>query len=472
MKHIKTLSLLLAVSMLAGCKEGGDTDDSSENIISSQSSFSTTTEITSDTSEPPEEIPPEPTIVYPEMKIKLSPEMEEIKKTLEEFGRFYDTYLGQEFKQEYLFEKNADRFTDETDEYSTYVKVTNGGITTYSAMTEKLVSIFTDNCLEETSAEIREWFRAGENDELYVRKIGAGGYLGESYIRINSVSYPDGETILLDMSMVGEKEDWGYDEDVVEDFKITLKRTDGGLLIDSFGGDKHHFLSMTLNTLVYNKMYLLLDNMTEYETIREAEHIANGWQRPLNETEQIIKLLEDYADFYLAMTPTLNTERFMDKTQKISVNRTSVSGEPYTLEYYKTVGLPANTLDELNEKLDGLVGENLKNEFLKMTDNKFFTVAENGDLYMSPEPYGRGLGLGMDVLYLDSIEYPDENTVLITVTSFGAKENWNTDEDIINKASAKLIRTDDGFRIAECDITLPDYFGFYNELVYDAIPQR
>lgn len=204
---------------------------------------------------------------------------------------------------------------------------------------------------------------------------------------------------------------------------------------------------------------------------KELMVVENGQARPLNDMEKPIQLLSDYAEFYLAMTPTMNTERFMDKTQKISVERTNVSGEPYTLEYYKTVGLPANTLDELNEKLDELVGENLKNEFLKMTDNKFFTVAENGDLYMSTEPYGRGLGLGMDALYLDSIEYPDENTVFITVTSFGAKENWGADKDIISKSAAKLVRTSDSFRIEACDITIPDYFGFYDELIFDEIPR-
>ena len=213
------------------------------------------------------------------------------------------------------------------------------------------------------------------------------------------------------------------------------------------------------------------ENSPPFENvIKELIIVENGQKRSLNDKEQPIRLLSDYAEFYLAMTPTMNTEQLMDKTRKISVERTNVLGKPYTFEYYKTVGLPANTFDELNEKLDGLVGEELKNDFLKMTENGFFTVAENGDLYMSPDPYGRGLGLGMDTLYLDSIEYPDENTVLITVTSFGAKENWGADKDIISKAGAKLVRTSDGLRIEACDITIPDYFGFYDELILDEIP--
>lgn len=188
------------------------------------------------------------------------------------------------------------------------------------------------------------------------------------------------------------------------------------------------------------------------------------------ETEKIIKLLEDYSDFYLAMTPSEN-EKFIDRSRNISINGTNSFGDPYTAEYYKTVGLPANTLDELNEKLDGFVTEKAKDDFLNMTNDKFFTVADNGDLYMSAESFGRGLGLGMDKLYLDSIEYPDDNTILVTVTSFGDKKNWDTDEDIKDTATAKLVRTDDGLRISECDSNMIDYFGYYDEISFDEIPQ-
>lgn len=483
MKHIKALSLLLALTLtLTACKENdGRSSEVNESLIT-QSTPQSTSSAAQSTSIPEEISEPDvggfPVVIYPKMTVKTDGELAEIAAVLGEFGRFYGTYLSMELYQDYLFEKNADRFTEEVtvnnktyDE--TYVKVSKCGITTFSAMTEKLNSLFTENCLDETSERIREWFRAGENDELYVRRIGAGGYLGESYLRINKISRPDDVTITVDMSVIGEAEDWGYDEDLAEDLTVTLKRENDGLKIDSFGGDKHHLISFIMSFVQYKNVFFTLDNITEFELQREAEDAdnPNKYYRPLNETEEILKLLEDYADFYLAMTPTMNIERYIDKTQKISVERTNVSGEPYTLEYYKTVGLPANTLDELNEKLDGIVGEELKNDFLKMTDNRFFTVAENGGLYMSADPYGRSLGLGMDALYLDSIEYPDENTVLITVTSFGAKENWDADKDIISKATAKLVRTSDGLRIEACDVTIPDYFGYYNELVLGELPR-
>ena len=470
MKLIKILSLILGISTLAACSEGGDLSSNESSQVTSSSSESSTAE-NSSLPEISEIITSEPEMItYPKMTIKLSPENEEIKKTLEEFGRLYAAYCGMDMYQNYLFEKNADGFPDENDDGVWYTRVSKGGITTYSEMTEKLHSILTDNGIEETREYIADWFRAGDDDALYVRRQGAGGFLGESYTRINSISYPDNDTILLDMSTVGEAEEWGYAEDLVEDFQITLKRTGEGLRIDSFGGDTHHFLSLTMNLLQYKNVFMLLDNETEFEASLAAEDAENGWQRPLNKTEIALKLLEDYGHFYLDMTPTYEPERLMDKSHKITVEKLGVDGNPYTRDYYKATGLPANTLGELTTTLDGLVTENLKQDFLKMTDTNFLTVAENGDLYMSTDPYGRGLGVGMDALYLDSIEYPDNNTILITVTSYGSGELWGRTQDILDTASAKLVKTENGWRIDECDVSITDFFGFYNELIIDFVP--
>ncbi len=201
-----------------------------------------------------------------------------------------------------------------------------------------------------------------------------------------------------------------------------------------------------------------LDNTSE-----NGGSIENKQQEKNVDPDQVIQLLRDYSDFYLAMTPSDN-EKFIDRSRNISIDGTGPLGNAYTSEYYKTVGLPANTLDELNEKLDGFVTDKAKDDFLEMTNDKFFSVAENGDLYMTADPFGRGLGLGMGELYLDSIEYPDDDTITITVTSIG-------DDNVTDTASAKLVRTDGGLRISEYDANMIDYFGYYDEISFDKIPQ-
>lgn len=382
MKLIRSLSLLLALTIpLAGCKEGGDTDDSYGNISSSsQSSISTTTESTSDASSvPPEEIAPMfPVVIYPKMSVKADGELAEVIKPIEEFGRFYATYLFMDLYQNYLFEEKPERFIEEITENGdtypqTFTKVSNCGITTYSAMTEKLNSLFTEKFLNDTAREIRNRFRAGENDELFVSNTGAGGYLGEDYLRINKINYPDSETVLIDMSVIGEAEEWGYEQDMVEDFSLTLKRTPSGLKIDGFGGDHYDFYPLTLSFLQYNNVFLELDNLSEFELHSRAEDAdkPNRYYRPLNETEEVFLLLENYASL---------------------------------------------------------------------------TEARDYD--------------GQSALYFDSLDYPDENTIRIAVTSRDAQGNKD-------KATAEFIRTADGLQLKAYDSVTIEFFAYYPEILIE-----
>lgn len=377
MKHIKTLTaILLALVLLTGCEfiypESSDGESSSSESLSESTSSESLTvsyiHTEPNTPEPPEIKP----VVYPEMELKLSSEMVEIMGLFGDLGAFYYEYLGLEPAWERVISgESADGFSNENAIY--FGKVINGDITTYSMLMEKLKSMLTDKCIEETSEYILNFFRTNENDELFLRSQGAGGYLGSDYIRINSIDYPDNETIALDMSTVGEKEHWGLEEDWIDDFKITLKKTDSGLRIDEIDGYPY-FDFAYLNCVVYNNVNMVPDNDPEY--VKKA-HEESGWQRPLNETEEIIKLLEDYSDINTAQT---------------------------------------------NKEV-----------------------------------------LGMDKLYLNSIEYPDDDTILVTVTSFDSNNNVDT-------AFARIIRTDDGLRIGKCSPRIADYFSYYNEIIFDNIP--
>lgn len=374
MKRIKALSLALALTLtLTACSENNGNSSEVSEITESTQITQSTTESTS--SSIPEESEPDvrkfPVVIYPDMTVKTDGELAEIMAVLGEFGRFYGTYLSMDMYQNYLFEKNAEWFTEEITEKNhtypqTFTKVSKCGITTYSAMTEKLNSLFTENCLDETSEDIRDWFRAGENDELYLREIGAGGYLGENYLRIDKISHPDDATIVLDMSVIGEAEEWGYDEDLEEPITVTLKRENGTLKIDKFESDGHnHFISFTLSFVRYKNVFFMLDNRTEFSINRELERAddPNRYYRPLNETEEMLKLLEDNAN----------------------------PGEK-----------PAES----------------------------------------------------SALYLDALEYPNENTILLTVRVSGTEE----------KASAKFTRTEDGLKLISNDSAIREYFGQYKEI--------
>lgn len=380
MKHIKALSLALALILtLTACSENnGNLSEVNESAQITESTQSTSTaqstSIPEEISEP--EVEKFPVVIYPNMTVKTDGELGEIAAVLGEFGRFYGTYLSMEMYQNYLFENNAEKFSEEVtvNGYTyneMYVKVSKCGITTYSAMAEKLNSLLTENCLDETSKHIREWFRAGENDELYLRRIGAGGYLGEDYLRIDKISHPDDATIVLDITVVGEAEEWGLPEDSEEPVTVTLKRENGALKIDSFGNDKHnHLISFTLSFVRYKNAFFILDNRTEFSKNYELEHAddTNKYYRPLNETEEMLKLLEDNA---------------------------------------KPGEAPAES----------------------------------------------------SALYLDSLEYPDENTIRLTVSSRDAHEDGTP-----KKASATFTRTAEGLQLAAYHEPILNWFANYKEI--------
>lgn len=391
MKRIKALSLLLALTLIfTACSENnGNSSEADESSLISQITESkpqSTSSAAQSTSVPEETsdtgIREFPVVIYPKMSIKASGELEEALKPLEEFGRFYATYLFMDMYQNYLFDEKPERFTEETTENGktynkTFTKVSKCGITTYSAMTEKLNSLLTEKCLEDTAREIRDRFRAGENGELFVANTGAGGYLGDSYLRLNKISRSDDKTMILDMSVIGEAEEWGYEQDRVDDFSITLKRTSGGLKIDEFGGEKYashyDFYPLTMSFLKYNNVFLELDNLTEFSLSKRAEEAdkPNRYYRPLNETEEIIKLLEDHAK----------------------------PGE---------------------------------------------TPAEGSRLFF------------------DSLEYPDENTIRVKVSSRDVHE-----DGVWIKATAEFTRTSDGLQLKAYDPAILDFFAYYPEILIE-----
>ncbi len=195
-----------------------------------------------------------------------------------------------------------------------------------------------------------------------------------------------------------------------------------------------------------------LSNLNDSKNYAEIEN--------LTETEQIFKVIKEYADFYYGMQPdgSAALEKITDKASKFTANER---------KYLKFKGAPADTVAQLNEKLDGLVTEKLKNEFVNfITQNDYTYRIKDGDIYITEEACASGMGAGMDKLYLNSIEHPDEKTILVNMTSFGDKTRWETEKDIEENFTVKLVRTDDGLRVAECDANAISYLYYYHEIHY------
>lgn len=90
-------------------------------------------------------------------------------------------------------------------------------------------------------------------------------------------------------------------------------------------------------------------------------------------------------------------------------------------------------------------------------------------IYIHPDGGGRGVGLGESYLRLDSIERPDENTYVLTVTSVGDKEEWGLQEDWLETEVVKVVKTADGLRIDECSRKASEFFARYRYIRYSGI---
>lgn len=187
----------------------------------------------------------------------------------------------------------------------------------------------------------------------------------------------------------------------------------------------------------------------------------------LTETEQIFKMLKDYGNLYWRVRSD-SVEKITDPSQKINVEVINSDGSSYKNVYYKITSVLPRTESELNEKLDSLVTEDLKKEFLNSILGDIIKI-KDGDLYINSGGYAHGMGMGMSKLILNSIEYPDENTVLVNMTDFGDKIEWEMEKDIENKFTVRLVRTDNGLRIAELSENCENALYYYKEIHYGDI---
>ncbi len=196
------------------------------------------------------------------------------------------------------------------------------------------------------------------------------------------------------------------------------------------------------------------------------------------EFEQVLNLIADYGVFMIdSFPPNKFNYDVVDKTKRIPTDfipsyETS-DGVPYTIvldetsinenEWYSWHYKP---IDSWTELLNSMTTEKMREEYV-YTDS--FVLMHNGEMYIDPTGGGRGVGLGMSYLRLDSVERPDENTYVLTVTSVGDKEEWGLQEDWLETEVVRVVKTADGLRIDECSKNASEFFWFYYYLRYGDI---
>lgn len=196
-------------------------------------------------------------------------------------------------------------------------------------------------------------------------------------------------------------------------------------------------------------------------------------QRGPTESEQVLKLLSNYSDFIAKYTLPASDEAwdnvpFIDKTVSIKANYSygtvtiidsNQSDADYDTLYYKL-------RDEWTDIFDSLATENQKQQLVQETT---YIVSYNGSLFRASDPGGRGSGLGMSYLVLNSMEKTDENTIVCKVTSVGDKDEWGLEEDWVESEVITIKRTDKGLRVDSCSLSAAEFFWRYREIRYGDI---
>lgn len=149
-----------------------------------------------------------------------------------------------------------------------------------------------------------------------------------------------------------------------------------------------------------------------------------------------------------------------DKEQSI---RRDTEDNPYW--YYKVVKGEMSSEKLFNEALDKIFTEQFKKEFFEY--NKDDMIVSDGHIYLNSRMKRMGgVGMGKSYLELNSFEYPDENTILMTVTDVGDKDEWGLENDLRETLTVKFVRENDALKIAEVSNahSVSYAFGFYSRL--------
>lgn len=228
MKKISAvMAALAAAAIFTACGNSGNTEaESVSEITSAQETTEATAAQEQETTQPAE-------------TVNVSAEEKaEIQSLLTEAGKFsYGYLLCKEIihnidENKYITMPKTDVNGNAYD--FKWCLVTGGEITSMEELSEKALSIFTERAymgFDFISTDYKE-----EDGKLYLRSDagGDGSLLGTDYAYIVSAEEPNDETIVLNMTAFGAGENWDLDHDLTDDFSIRLKRTDNGLLVDTF----------------------------------------------------------------------------------------------------------------------------------------------------------------------------------------------------------------------------------------------
>lgn len=246
-KKIKTCLLYFCLSavLLCGCSQTESAESTNVTEKAVQTSAGATVQTTSDTA-----------VSAASSKKNLTEEQTQIQDLLSKTKQFfYDYVRGYEIQTHVDFGKTITQEVTLSDGKIYEIplfEVVNGDVMTKTDLINKMDLIFTNEFYEKLLFELggaHDYYFFDDDGKIYISGTvgGEGGLLGIDTTHISFVDESSEDTIVLNMTAFGSAERWGYDNDKIENFTITLKRTEEGLKIDKCDRDAQMYITYCYN---------------------------------------------------------------------------------------------------------------------------------------------------------------------------------------------------------------------------------
>lgn len=164
----------------------------------------------------------------------------------------------------------------------------------------------------------------------------------------------------------------------------------------------------------------------------------------LTEQEQIQNLLQESHKIFFDYVLGKEMQNRVDWNRSVTI-----PGTNYDMPIYEIADGDVLSIADMQDKMRPFFTDKMIDYIFE--ECNYYYHEENGRLYVSDGIGSEGGGVGVDTVHITSMEMTDDDTFILYMTEFGAGENWGLDDDLTENFTVTLKRTDNGFKIDECD---------------------
>ena len=189
--------------------------------------------------------------------------------------------------------------------------------------------------------------------------------------------------------------------------------------------------------------------VTEDTAATETTLISSEEDNRTEEEKQIQNLLQESHKIFFDYVLGKEMQNHVDWNKSITIPSINDLGENFDMPLYEIVDGDVLSISDMQDKMRPFFTDKMVDYIFD--ECNYYYHEENGKLYVSDGVGSEGGGVGVDTLHISSVTETDEDTLILYMTEFGAGENWDLNYDHYETYTVTLKRTDNGFKVDECD---------------------